>query len=1232
MPPNSSSTRHNPASDHDGITGQAPHPHRPTLMGRMPPSLRRMSSNGSLGGAGHLDVPHGSDHGGRSSSSRGTPQDDDATSVYSFTTHQSEDSTTKKAKRYLEMQVAVQEEDRVKMSKRIMLIFLFLAAVATSLATYFLLRNAQEDDFEKQFRSYASEIVSVATEHVENSFGSIEAFANSITSAAKDAGEVFPNVTVPDYTSKAIRVAELAANSRLVTYAPLVSAQERVGFEEYARNNIYQQIQEDLDYLNIDSVTAEEVPTIPKVISYFNLTAKSKFQEPEAAPGPFLVNWQRYPFEVEKGRVFVMNNMMRIPTIRSAVVAANQTLQATSSFLEALLGIESQVIQPVFQDVLPPHRDSERQMVGVIWVVLNWANYFQNLLPTNVNGIYVALKSSCGFSATFLVNGLEATNLGLGDLHDPSYDDLVYRADFFNFDNTDASLTSADVNGEQVGTQEDNVVCVDQLVLELYPSDEFKESFSDKEPIIYAVVVFCIFVFTGVVFLIFDWTVRKRQSKVEERLTAQDKIVSNLFPGTIRDRLYNMNDLETSDTDSMSQQTARRELRRDMDDPDILKSRPIADLYLETTVIFADIAGFTAWSSTREPGHVLMLLETIYGAFDKIAHRHNVFKVETIGDCYVAVTGLPEPNKEHAICMARFARDCMSKMKDLTRKLEVSLGPDTGDLSIRVGLHSGQVTAGVLRGERSRFQLFGDTVNTASRMESTGKVEMIHMSSVTAEILRAQGYGQWVRQREDTVVAPGKGEMDTFWLETKGMTKARERVEQGLATGNADMPPPSSKVYFEEDELHGADGLDKEQRLIEWIVETLSENLRQIVAARVTSRPASVTREEQVIGKGDGIVLEETKDVIELPKLSVDDLAKRTDPDTIRLSPEVVDQLRHFITVIACMYPKNAFHNFEHASHVTASVHKLLARIVKVDTTRQTESFSYDGVDLAGHSYGITSDPLTQFAVIFSAIIHDVDHPGVGNAVLIKEKLPLAAQYKNKSIAEQNSVDLAWQLLMSDEYEELRSCIYCNPSELRRFRQMVVNIVMATDIADKEINGLRKERWNKAFAEQAPGNDIRNAKATIVMEHLIQASDVSHCMQHWHIYRKWNEMFFQECMEAYQSGRSDEDPSKGWYQGEIGFFDFYIIPLANKLDTCGVFGVSSHEYLGYARANRNEWERRGKDIVQEYLANWKELQQSKQGIDAMPSTEEESADESTPTEDQVEEFDQEPVEGDLDNV
>ena len=136
---------------------------------------------------------------------------------------------------------------------------------------------------------------------------------------------------------------------------------------------------------------------------------------------------------------------------------------------------------------------------------------------------------------------------------------------------------------------------------------------------------------------------------------------------------------------------------------------------------------------------------------------------------------------------------------------------------------------------------------------------------------------------------------------------------------------------------------------------------------------------------------------------------------------------------------------------------------------------------------------------------------------------------------------------------------------------------------DKDLKQMRNNRWDKAFhikhqssessvgssetfaveTEDAKRDDV-NRKATIVIEHLIQASDVSHTMQHWHVYRKWNGRLFAELYQAYKEGRAEKNPAEFWAKGEIGFFDFYVIPLAKKLKDCGVFGVSSAEYLGYA--------------------------------------------------------------------
>lgn len=272
------------------------------------------------------------------------------------------------------------------------------------------------------------------------------------------------------------------------------------------------------------------------------------------------------------------------------------------------------------------------------------------------------------------------------------------------------------------------------------------------------------------------------------------------------------------------------------------------------------------------------------------------------------------------------------------------------------------------------------------------------------------------------------------------------------------------------------------------------------------------------------------------------------------------------------------------------SVVKLLSRIVAPSEADFLQmEVSNELYSLHDHTYGITSDPLTQFACVLSALIHDLDHQGVPNSQLVNENDPLASRFNNKSVAEQNSVDLAWGILSNEKYKDLRAAIYSDEVELVRFRSLVVNSVMATDIIDKDLKDLRNARWDKAF-KKSPSSSFAedehvavNRKATIVIEHLIQASDVVHTMQHWHVYRKWNEMFFEECYRVYKSGRASVDPATTWYKGEIGFYDFYIIPLAKKLKDCGVFGVSSDEYLNYALKNRAEWEARGLEIVNEMI-------------------------------------------------
>ena len=294
------------------------------------------------------------------------------------------------------------------------------------------------------------------------------------------------------------------------------------------------------------------------------------------------------------------------------------------------------------------------------------------------------------------------------------------------------------------------------------------------------------------------------------------------------------------------------------------------------------------------------------------------------------------------------------------------------------------------------------------------------------------------------------------------------------------------------------------------------------------------------------------------------------------------------------MYRDNPFHNFEHACHVTMSVAKHLKRIttpeLEINDDELKAACSKDkGAALAlihDYTHGINSDPITHFAIVFSGLIHDVDHRGISNAQLEKEEPALAKHFQHKSLAEQNSLEIAWTLFMSDQFQELRQCLFCTQQEMARFRQVVVNVVMATDIFDKELSALRKNRWEKAFSEGQQGaaqNNNNALRATIVLEHIIQASDVSHTMQHWHIYRKWNRLLFHELTLAFRAGRMAVDPASFWFQGELGFFDNYVIPLAKKLKDCKVFGVNSDECLNYAVRNRAEWLARGEEVVAELV-------------------------------------------------
>lgn len=246
---------------------------------------------------------------------------------------------------------------------------------------------------------------------------------------------------------------------------------------------------------------------------------------------------------------------------------------------------------------------------------------------------------------------------------------------------------------------------------------------------------------------------------------------------------------------------------------------------------------------------------------------------------------------------------------------------------------SGPVTAGVLRGKSARFQIFGDTVNVASRMESTGVAGRIQVSTETAILLKNAGKDCWIAPRQELIMAKGKGELQTYWVnpETKATSSkySTEHSSVGYDSARVNLSPSLSP---------------KSMRLIKWNVETLAQLLKQIAASRhvgassvgdsqeydthmlnssrqqrrmkfqrkmkeIQSRRRRIysTPSQETVKT----IFDEVQDYISLPEINLKAAKIGMKPHLIELDNAVMSQLHDFVSTVAANYRDNAFHNFE---------------------------------------------------------------------------------------------------------------------------------------------------------------------------------------------------------------------------------------------------------------------------------------------------------------------------------
>lgn len=407
----------------------------------------------------------------------------------------------------------------------------------------------------------------------------------------------------------------------------------------------------------------------------------------------------------------------------------------------------------------------------------------------------------------------------------------------------------------------------------------------------------------------------------------------------------------------------------------------------------------------------------------------------------------------------------------------------------------------------------------------------------------------------------------------------------------------------------------------------------------------------------------------------------------------IQSRVRDFVQRIADRYWNTNFHSLQHATHVLQVANKLMllaaesrnelfSNFHKSRSTVSLDSIEFEtecenyysasngSLNNVCHRYHLEKDfeadisnPMNHFVLIFAAFIHDVDHLGVPNAVLVKERHEKAIKYQNISVAEQNSVDIAFEILDKPDFSILRKAIFLDEQEYAYFRELVREIVITTDIASSDRQKQCNERFNcvilnvgtklkgkcqggsnaiekqcnaKYFDDEGGVCDKLASKRLIshplysatnkkkkssskksqsslssttatqnrkgyskriceqncnstktfkewelvrlsLMELMLLAADVSHCMQSWEVFLKWNTNLYHELNTAYKQGRSF-DPSKNWYEGQIGFFENYIIPLSTRLKQSELFGSQGSLFVKLAVENKHRWTIEGNNI------------------------------------------------------
>jgi hypothetical protein len=515
------------------------------------------------------------------------------------------------------------------------------AALIVALLTYTYSRGAEMKVFKTQYQDSVVKVSEAISLDINNKLNTAMSFSAMYTSRYGPE-DSWPNVTMPNFQEQA-RGQLAIADGIAISFNPIITNETKAGWEAHAVESVNILGEEKV----IERVKNGIRPNMTQDIIEASESRYPDHMVPVWQIYPIKINWKAVMFDLhsEINRQRALDDMLeyQVPTITGLLHLVQHDEMDPSSIL----------FFPVFNYL--DKSEFFRRVEGSISIVFTWADILRSVLPGYIKGLIVVLESSVSDELdnqqfTYSISGGEVTLIGEGDRHDVYFDHYEHVV-FAN-----------------VAQDAENLGIVDYLImyeLRIYPSMVFQEQYLTKQPLIMTIVVMFIFILTSVIFLIYDYLVHNRQNAIMTFAQRSGRIVNSMFPSGVQERLFSSNEqlerqticdtnaVDEKDKDdgtirsgSTTSRNPKHHIKKILKGNSskssstkekaniqgyIQNTPPIADLFKNTTIMFADMVSFTAWSSKHSPEDVFYLLETLFLEFDKVAEQKGVFKLGTIG-------------------------------------------------------------------------------------------------------------------------------------------------------------------------------------------------------------------------------------------------------------------------------------------------------------------------------------------------------------------------------------------------------------------------------------------------------------------------------------------------------------------------------------------------------------------------------------------------------------------------